>query len=114
MFKSKNSGRREDNYWRDDYVKAYKVWPSDEDRGQWVADPGKKRSGFSFLGMFKSKNSSRRDNQDYYLREDCMKAYKVWPSDEDRGQWVADPGIDNKAALFISNRTAKWSNVPES
>ncbi|KAG5625877.1 hypothetical protein R3W88_003161 [Solanum pinnatisectum] len=72
---------------------------------------GKKRSGFSFFGLFKSKNSSRRE--DNYSRDDCVKAYKVWPSDEDRGQWVADPGIDNKAALFISNRTAKWSS-PES
>lgn len=71
---------------------------------------GKKRSGFSFFGLFKSKNSRR---EDYYSRDDCVKAYKVWPSDEDRGQWVADPGIDNKAALFISNRTAKWSS-PES
>ncbi|CAN4110864.1 unnamed protein product [Withania somnifera] len=71
----------------------------------------KKKSAFSFFGMFKSKNSSRRE--DYYSREDCVKAYKVWPSDEDRGTWVAEPGIDSKAAIFISNRTAKWS-TPES
>ncbi|KAF3630837.1 hypothetical protein BC332_33838 [Capsicum chinense] len=72
---------------------------------------GKKRSGFSFCGMFKSKNSGRRE--DNYWRDDYVKAYKVWPSDEDRGQWVADPGIDNKAAGYILDRTAKWSN-PES
>ncbi|CAN4110865.1 unnamed protein product [Withania somnifera] len=74
---------------------------------------GKKISGFSFFGLFKSKNSSRRE--DYYSREDCVKAYKVWPSDEDRAghQWVAQPGIDKMASIFISDRTAKWSS-PES
>lgn len=76
---------------------------------------GKKKSGFSFFGLFKSKGSknSRRGDQDNYSRDDFVKAYKVWPSDEDRGKWVAEPGIDNKASIFISNRTAKWSN-PES
>ncbi|CAN4108293.1 unnamed protein product [Withania somnifera] len=74
----------------------------------------KKKSGFSFFGMFKSKGSkSSSRTEDYFSREDCVKAYKVWPSDEDRGTWVAEPGIDTKAAIFISNRTAKWSS-PES
>ncbi|KAK4339790.1 hypothetical protein RND71_041252 [Anisodus tanguticus] len=74
---------------------------------------GKKKSGFSFFGMFKSKGSKNSRREEYYSRDDCVKAYKVWPSDEDRGQWVAEPGIDNKAAILISNMTAKWNN-PES
>uniref|UniRef100_A0A803KN73 Uncharacterized protein n=1 Tax=Chenopodium quinoa TaxID=63459 RepID=A0A803KN73_CHEQI len=27
---------------------------------------------------------------------------KVFPSDEDRGYWVAEPGIDRKASAFIA------------
>ncbi|KAK4378785.1 hypothetical protein RND71_000647 [Anisodus tanguticus] len=74
---------------------------------------GKKKSGFSFFGLFKSKGTRNSRREEYYSRDDCVKAYKVWPSDEDRGQWVAEPGIDNKAAILISNMTAKWNN-PES
>ncbi|CAN4108292.1 unnamed protein product [Withania somnifera] len=73
----------------------------------------KKKSGFSFFGMFKSKGSKNSRREDYYSRDDCVKAYRVWPSDEDRGQWVAQPGIDKMADIFINNRTAKWS-IPES
>ncbi|OIT40731.1 hypothetical protein A4A49_11239 [Nicotiana attenuata] len=70
---------------------------------------GKKSSSFSFFSLFKSKSSrTRRGDQDYY-KDDCVKAYKVWSSDEDRGQWVAEPRIDEKASTFISIRTANWN-----
>ncbi|CAA3012562.1 Hypothetical predicted protein [Olea europaea subsp. europaea] len=62
----------------------------------------------SLFSIFKAKNSralrseSTRDN-------DSVKAYKVWPSDEDRGRWgVAEPGIDQKAYDYIASRTEKW------
>ncbi|KAK4377165.1 hypothetical protein RND71_003461 [Anisodus tanguticus] len=76
---------------------------------------GKKKSrtsSFSFFSIFKSK--TRRGEQEYYSKDDFVKAYKVWPSDEDRGLWVAEPGIDKKASTFISIRTANWSNVEAS
>lgn len=41
MFKPKNTG-----YQEDDYVKAYKVFSSDQDGVRWVAEPGiDKRAG---------------------------------------------------------------------
>nr|GMD43851.1 uncharacterized protein LOC109174175 [Ipomoea batatas] len=52
-------------------------------------------------------------NGEDHPRDDVFvsKAYKVWPSDEDRGtRWVAEPGIDSKATLFINGRTKFWSN----
>ncbi|KAK4337773.1 hypothetical protein RND71_042260 [Anisodus tanguticus] len=79
---------------------------------------GKKKSGsssFSIFNIFKSKSyKSRMGDQEYYSKDDFVKAYKVWPSDEDRGLWVAEPGIDKKASTFISIRTANWSNVESS
>ncbi|KAI5658350.1 hypothetical protein M9H77_27143 [Catharanthus roseus] len=70
-------------------------------------------SSFSFFGMFKSKNSSSRNRRvEYETKDDFMKAYKVWPSDEDRGRWVAEPGIDKKASAYITTITEKyWKSV---
>ncbi|KZV14566.1 hypothetical protein F511_42562 [Dorcoceras hygrometricum] len=72
-----------------------------------MAGNGHKRSSFSLFGMFKGKNSKGRRVRDD-LRDDNMKAYKVYPSDEDRGRWVADPGINEKASAYISSTTDKW------
>ncbi|CAI9101389.1 OLC1v1038700C1 [Oldenlandia corymbosa var. corymbosa] len=66
-----------------------------------------KKSSFSFFGFFKSSKPRR----DYEMKDDFVKAYKVWPSDEDRGRWVAEPGIDRKASAFISSRTERWKSV---
>ncbi|KAL3814603.1 hypothetical protein ACJIZ3_015871 [Penstemon smallii] len=52
-----------------------------------------------------SRRSSRRGDGDDYI-----KAYKVYPSDEDRGRWVGEPGIDRKASAYISSTTDKWNN----
>ncbi|CAA3009086.1 Hypothetical predicted protein [Olea europaea subsp. europaea] len=64
---------------------------------------------FSLFNIFKGK-SSRTSKWDS-TRDDSLKAYKVWPSDEDRGQWVAEPGIDQKASVYISTTTDKWKSV---
>nr|GLL29373.1 uncharacterized protein LOC104210114 [Ipomoea trifida]GMD03503.1 uncharacterized protein LOC104210114 [Ipomoea batatas]GMD05731.1 uncharacterized protein LOC104210114 [Ipomoea batatas]GMD07313.1 uncharacterized protein LOC104210114 [Ipomoea batatas]GMD09321.1 uncharacterized protein LOC104210114 [Ipomoea batatas] len=72
-----------------------------------------KKSSFSIMGMFKSKpkaNLRSRKGDDYYRDDFAVKAYKVFPSDEDRRNWVAEPGIDSKATAFINGRTALWSN----
>ncbi|KAL8541942.1 hypothetical protein ACS0TY_002984 [Phlomoides rotata] len=67
----------------------------------------KKKSSFSLFSLFKGRNSSRKREEagDEY----AVKAYKVYPSDEDRGRWVADPGIDKKASAYITYTTNKWA-----
>ncbi|GFY89128.1 hypothetical protein Acr_06g0010680 [Actinidia rufa] len=54
---------------------------------------------FSFFNMFKAKRSSKEveDNS----RDDPVRYHKLWPSDEDRGWCVAEPGIDRKATTYI-------------
>ncbi|CAK8563893.1 unnamed protein product [Lathyrus sativus] len=59
---------------------------------------GKKSSSFSFCGMFKSCFSSESKN-DYYNEGSSS---RMFTSDEDRGRWVAEPGIDRKASAFIA------------
>lgn len=71
----------------------------------------KKHSGssFSLFGMFKSRNSRSKRVDD--SRDEYVKAYKVYPGDEDRGRWVAEPGIDKKASAYISITTDKWEKL---
>ncbi|KAL6190737.1 hypothetical protein ACLB2K_037131 [Fragaria x ananassa] len=60
-----------------------------------------KTSLFSFCKMFKacfsggSRDDTYSDDGGYYRRRIC-------PSDEDRGGWTAEPGIDRKATAFIA------------
>ncbi|RAL52730.1 hypothetical protein DM860_007498 [Cuscuta australis] len=74
-----------------------------------------RKSGFSFLGLFRLKRSKREqqrraeEEDDYYERNvgrgSVTKAYyRVWPSDEDRINWVADPQIDTKATAFLESK----------
>lgn len=65
----------------------------------------KKSSNFSVFGLFKGSRSATRGDEEY------VKAYKVYPSDEDRGRWVAEPGIDKKASAYISLTTHKWEKL---
>ncbi|RAL52728.1 hypothetical protein DM860_007496 [Cuscuta australis] len=77
-----------------------------------------KKSVCSFLGLlrFKTKKKARSEEEDYYRREDdglVKKAYyKVWPSDEDRVGWVADPEIDAKATAFLHYKRQQFRCVP--
>nr|GMD48407.1 hypothetical protein BC332_33839 [Ipomoea batatas] len=68
-----------------------------------------KKSSFSLFGMFKSKPSKKVWNGEDYPRDEMVvNAYKTWRSDEDRGtMWVAEPGIDSKATLFINGKTKR-------
>ena len=61
---------------------------------------GKKSSSFSFCGMLKSCFSSG-SKDDYYYYDDGS-SRRIFASDEDRGRWVAEPGIDKKASAFIA------------
>lgn len=58
-----------------------------------------KKSSFSFFSLFKTSRRSRRG--DDMVEDLYTSGRRVWPSEEDRGRWVAEPGIDNKAAAFI-------------
>ncbi|KAL2254225.1 UNVERIFIED_CONTAM: hypothetical protein Sindi_0217200 [Sesamum indicum] len=71
---------------------------------------GKKKSSFSLFSLFKGGRNSRHRRGDDG-RDDYVKAYKVYPSDEDRGRWVAEPGIDEKASAYISLTTNKWEKL---
>ncbi|KAK6143819.1 hypothetical protein DH2020_024167 [Rehmannia glutinosa] len=69
-----------------------------------------KKSSFSLFSLFKGRSSrarARDDTRDY----EYVKAYKVYPSDEDRGRWVAEPGIDKKASAYISLTTDRWEKL---
>lgn len=68
-----------------------------------------RKSSFSFFGIFKIKKSQRGGGGDTW--EDSMKAYKVYPSDQDRAGHWADPRIDRKATIFINNATNHWNHV---
>nr|GEV57289.1 ribonuclease H-like domain-containing protein [Tanacetum cinerariifolium] len=43
--------------------------------------------------------------------EDSMKAYEVYPSDQDRAGCWADPRIDSKASAYIDTITNKWNHI---
>ncbi|GJT39745.1 ribonuclease H-like domain-containing protein [Tanacetum coccineum] len=52
---------------------------------------------------------TRQSGDEYW--DDSMKAYKVYPSDQDSaGRW-ADPRIDRKASDYIHDRTNKWNSI---
>ncbi|KAG6389129.1 hypothetical protein SASPL_150588 [Salvia splendens] len=73
----------------------------------------KKKSSFSLFSFFKGRSSSSR-GRSYEVRDEYVKAYKVYPSDEDRGRWVAEPRIDEKASAYISLTTDKWGKLDAS
>ncbi|PKI48146.1 hypothetical protein CRG98_031411 [Punica granatum] len=50
---------------------------------------------FSLFGFLKH----RRNDQGW---EDVMSPRKVWPSNYNRGNYVAEPGIDRRASAFIA------------
>ncbi|KAK7264815.1 hypothetical protein RJT34_32426 [Clitoria ternatea] len=62
----------------------------------------KKSSSFSFCGMLKACFSSGRSRDDYYYYDESVSGRRIFASDEDRGRWVAEPGIDRKASAFIA------------
>nr|DAD38475.1 TPA_asm: hypothetical protein HUJ06_009116 [Nelumbo nucifera] len=59
---------------------------------------GKKAASslFSIFSIFKSKRPQIRDD----AWEDRV---RVYPSDGDKKNWVAEPGIDIKASVYIAN-----------
>lgn len=69
----------------------------------------KKKSCFlSLVSLFKGRR--RSSSCEYEMRDEYVKDYKVYPSDEDRGRWVAEPRINEKASAYISLTTHKWGS----
>ncbi|CAK8572576.1 unnamed protein product [Lathyrus sativus] len=68
----------------------------------------KSKSSWSVFNIFKSSSNKQRDGG-YY--DHAAYANKVWPSDEDRGNWgVADPVIDMRATAFIAQYKKRISD----
>ncbi|KAJ9550504.1 hypothetical protein OSB04_014549 [Centaurea solstitialis] len=67
-----------------------------------------RKSSFSLFGIFKVKKSEKSWDDTW---DDSMKAYKVYPSDQDRAGYWADPRIDSKATTYIDTITNKWNHV---
>jgi len=61
-------------------------------------------SPFSLFSMFKRGSATKKVNEAYKNNywDEPPRPRKVFPSDEDRGYWVAEPGIDRKASAFIA------------
>ncbi|KAL9686563.1 hypothetical protein QQ045_030955 [Rhodiola kirilowii] len=56
-------------------------------------------SGFSVLfGFVKSTRPQKVYGESW---DEAVAAKKIWPSDEDKYRWVADPKINIKATAFI-------------
>ncbi|KZV43690.1 hypothetical protein F511_00241 [Dorcoceras hygrometricum] len=64
----------------------------------------------SLFNFFKAK-APRPRKPIHDVKDDNLKACKVYSSDEDRGRWVAEPGIDNKASAYITLTTDKWKSI---
>lgn len=64
-------------------------------------------STFSVFNIFKTKRPLKVED----TSDDFVKAYRVFPSDEDRDRWVAKPGIDKIATSYIDTRTKEWNRA---
>lgn len=62
---------------------------------------GAKRSSSCCFGTVLKACFSCGDNYDEYWEGGNER--RMFASDEDRGRWVAEPGIDRKASDFIAN-----------
>ncbi|KAI3770631.1 hypothetical protein L6452_01771 [Arctium lappa] len=67
-----------------------------------------KKTSFAILNIFKTKKA-QGDQEDAW--DDSLKAYKVFPSDQDGVRWVAEPGIDKRASAYINSITDRWSHL---
>ncbi|KAB2621704.1 hypothetical protein D8674_023886 [Pyrus ussuriensis x Pyrus communis] len=66
-----------------------------------------KKSSISCFSMFKWGRPRDRRGDDM-MEDSYMSEGRVWAGDEDRGECVAEPGINNKAAAFIDRIRKKF------
>ncbi|KAM1083054.1 hypothetical protein FF1_021654 [Malus domestica] len=74
---------------------------------------GKQYSLFSFCNIFKACFSSDKRDDVYSDDGGVYVGRRICPSDEDRGRWTAEPGIDRKATAFISRFYESRVSDPE-
>ncbi|KAM1353582.1 hypothetical protein TB1_032523 [Malus domestica] len=72
-----------------------------------TADNRQKKSSFSCFSMFKW-GRPRDCRWDDMMEDSYMSARRVRQREEDRGRFVADPGIDKKAAAYINRMHKKF------
>lgn len=60
---------------------------------------GRQRKSFSLFDIFRSCCSAGRDETS--REEQGVYGRRIYASDEDRGYWVGEPGIDRRASAFI-------------
>ncbi|KAM7470130.1 hypothetical protein LguiA_008313 [Lonicera macranthoides] len=68
---------------------------------------GGNKKQMKIFNIFKTKRPRKVED----TSDDFVKAYRVFPSEEDRDMWVAKPGIDNIATTYIDTRTKEWNRV---
>ncbi|KAL7585022.1 hypothetical protein Lser_V15G44858 [Lactuca serriola] len=71
-----------------------------------MAKNKQQKSFLSVFSIFKRKRVRGDDDK----VDETLKAYKVYPSDQDGVHWVAEPGIDRKASCYIDSITTMWSH----
>ena len=69
----------------------------------------KQKKSFSLFSMFKTKKRARRVEDVDGVSDDLVNAYRVYPSDEDRGRWIGDRRIDTKASAYIATVQLNWN-----
>ncbi|KAK9725321.1 hypothetical protein RND81_05G136700 [Saponaria officinalis] len=62
---------------------------------------GRQRKSSSFFDLFRSCCSSGRDETSWD-EQGTTYGRRIYASDEDRGYWVGEPGIDHRASAFIA------------
>ncbi|KAL8116934.1 hypothetical protein AgCh_023206 [Apium graveolens] len=72
-----------------------------------MASNNRQKKAFGLFNIFRS--TATRRGRDLSGTDDFVKSYKVYRSDEDRGRWVADPGIDKKASVYIAKSQMNWN-----
>lgn len=60
----------------------------------------RQRKSSSIFSIFKACCSG--GSEDYWDEAAGNTTRRICPSDEDRGRWVGEPGIDRKASAFIA------------
>uniref|UniRef100_A0A7N0TEZ7 Uncharacterized protein n=1 Tax=Kalanchoe fedtschenkoi TaxID=63787 RepID=A0A7N0TEZ7_KALFE len=63
-------------------------------------------SGFSLFGFLKSRKPEKFYEESW---DEAVAPNKIWPSDEDKYRWVADPRINIKATAFIDRFKSRVS-----
>ncbi|KAK4798299.1 hypothetical protein SAY86_030625 [Trapa natans] len=74
---------------------------------------GSKKKSSSFFSVFSSIFRSCCSGGGDDWSDDGGYTKRISPSDEDRGYWIAEPGIDRRASAFIAKFYASRATDPE-